>query len=361
MITLGAIKSRVGKILNVCQDDSRVAEYLNRAEARLITEGKWKGTVATYRICTNDSCLTWPRQIETIEAAAICKTPILIRNQWYEFLGNGLGILDPTQADCQLHDRGLACAFDDVRWNGTTAPQLKLYADNPADAGARVLLKFFDSNGNKVYSYDTASANTIEGVYVAIVAAPAYATAMILNGAGVSTGVPYTVMGNGLYEVQKPVTKGVIRLYCYDPVLFTQYPLAYYEPSETLPEYRRSIIPGMSTLGVCAGTTTSCQQKQVTVRAKLKHIDVVVDTDSLLLSAEALCKEVEAIYLSEPPVSNEAAGAVAHAKARAILDSELANYQGDGVVQPLRFQCNSTFGAGGIGLTPSWPLNPYSS
>lgn len=348
MITLGSIKDQVAKVLNVCASDARVAEYVNRAERRLLPTGHWVGSVRRYRVCTNDACLTWPRQIETIEGYTVDDHPGTIRNSWFEFIGNGPGGLKQNcYAGMTLVDRGLACAFDDVRWNGTTPPQLLLYADDANDVGARVLLKFFDSNGQKVYSFDTVSGRTIEGVFVTVVAPPAYATVMILDENGLSTGTPFTVLRGGLYEVQKPVTNGVFRLYCYDPLLFTQYPLAYYEPSETLPEYRRSMIPYLTQMASCS--RLPCQSKNVTVMAKMRHVDVMVDTDSLVLTCEeALLEEVDAIQLGEPPARDIAGSETAHQRAMRLLQEQLSSFEGDGAVVAMRFQDAAVFGGGGV-------------
>lgn len=342
MITLASIKDQVSKIIQTCPDDARVAEYVNRAERRLIYTGKWVGAVARLKICTNDACLTWPRQIQTIEAYAVNTTPGVIRNEWFEFIGNGPGQIGETDyRGDTLIDRGLACTFDDVRYNGTTPPRLKLYADDASDAGKRVLLKFYDSNGNKVYTNDPI-AGWIEGVFVTLVAPPAYATASDPVG-----GTAFTCLAGGLYEVQKPATNRVIRLYSYDPVLATQTPLGYYEPSETLPRYRRSLIPYLASFTSCA--TLPCSSKYVTVLAKLQHVDVSLDTDSLVLECEeAILKECEAIKFTDPPPGDEAAAAAAHAKAVMLLQEQLNSHIGDGAVIAVRAEDSEIWGGGGV-------------
>jgi hypothetical protein len=152
ILTLADIKTAVARVLSTNTNDERVAEYVSRAQERLLHKGKWVGTYGRYRVCVNDSCLTWPREIETIEAAALCNWPIDIRNGWYEFLGTGPGVSnDNCGCARNLIDRGNSIAFDDVRGTGK---KLAFYADSIEDLGAEVLVRYYDSNGNKYYTTD---------------------------------------------------------------------------------------------------------------------------------------------------------------------------------------------------------------
>ena len=88
-LTLSSVRSAIAEAIGCCADDDRVARQLNKAQRRLMAKNKWVGTTVRYRVCVSAGCLTWPRQIETIEAFAICDCPGRLRDQWFEFLGHG--------------------------------------------------------------------------------------------------------------------------------------------------------------------------------------------------------------------------------------------------------------------------------
>jgi hypothetical protein len=227
------VKADVGKVLNFCADDSRIADYVNKACERLLYELKSKGTLVRYRVCTPSGCLTWPRSIETIEAFAICKRPGTVRNSFYEFLGSGPGILGENScAGNQLVDQGEVCSFDNVRGTGK---KIAVYCDATETAldNPSIIIQYYDSNGQWV------RVNGIDGEKINFLAAGQYA----LTGS--------EVMPDGLVKVIKPKTNGVVRLYEYDTVALTYRPLAYYEPSEEVPVYRSSLIPNLSRIRCC--------------------------------------------------------------------------------------------------------------
>lgn len=319
-ITFGQIKASIASTLGLAQSDSRVIEYCNDAIEALLYSGKCKGTTIRYAVCVNNSCLTWPREIETIEAAALCTTPIVIRNGWYEFLGGGPGIVseDSGCAGSALVDRGSACAFDDIT---TTGNKIAVYCDANEAAGAKILLRYYDSTGNKVYS--TVSGAREEGEYITLPAGGAYAYST------------YEVFPNGLYAVIKPATNRQVRLYEYNITTAALRPLAYYAPDETVPEYRRSIVPGLS--NQCGDGDAECDQKVITVVAKIRFIPAVNDNSILCIPYP------RAIRLATQAIKKEEDNMIAEAeaywqKAYNILNQQLHHWQGDGAVQPIRVE-----------------------
>lgn len=343
-LTFASVKDVIAPILTMNTSDTRLPIYVSRAQERLLYKGKWVGTYGRYRVCIQDSCLTWPREIETIEAAAMCNIPIDIRNDWYEFLGSGPGI--QTENSCtlggfggngwwgfgfgmrdQLIDRGDAIAFDDVRGTGK---KLSLYADSASDAGEQVLVRYYDSTGNKVYS--TVSGETIEGEYLTLVAPPAFVESS------------NEVLAGGYYGVVKPLTARMVRVYEYDTVALTRRPLAYYEPDETNPMYRRSLLPGIS--DTCNGSSSdSCSSRTIDIVGKFRQRAVRKDSDELIIqSAEALRLMCQALRKEENNLWDDAARY--EASATRVLDEQLAHWMGDGKVAPMRIIGAEVQGAG---------------
>lgn len=322
--TLGTVRSAVAKATNLCATDTRVADYVNASIRRLLPKGMWVGTVRRYRICANNSCLTWPRQIGTIEAAAVCNSPIKIRNEWYEFLEAGPGVQSGV-TDClsQMVDRqGQYCSYDDITANSTTS-YIKLYTDVVESAGKYVILGGHDENGNWIRTQ--VSGSWIDGERVAIPTSPA-------------SPVVTSKKFSSLDWVIKDATNGVLRLYEFDGVVSVK-SLAIYEPDETLPSYRRSYIPSLNET-----SSGECTKRSVVVMAKLAYYKVANDNDFLLIGNEdALVEMCRALRHYEK--NNQAEGMAAEALAISYLQQELGNEQGSGAVVQMRVDAE-VFGAG---------------
>ncbi len=331
---------QIAASINLCAGDPRIYGYLNQAQVRLLPRGQWRGTVVRYKFCVGPSaCLTWPRQIESILAWSLCGRGGQIRSHYYEFLGFGPGQFNtscsatgnlsgcsfngiPCGSGAQLVDRGLGVAFDNICGTGK---QIKVYNDLPVDNGKTILLQGLDENGNPVLT-DSGDTPGEEVVFNA-------ATPPVTN----------TIwFPDGLAGVQKEPTKGPIRLYEYDPITTLQRLLAVYEPDETLPEYRQSIIPGIQ----CGRSgSANCSQTQIIVLAKLKFTPVNVPTDYLLISNPAALKDmVQSVKKRQDNLISEAVAYEQSAVAE--LERELADFHGDGTSDPVATINTQQFGAG---------------
>lgn len=324
-IKYGDIKSVLSKVVNLTASDARVLSYANRAVERLLYEGKFLDSTVRYRVCVSEKCLVWPREIETIEICHVCDKPVTIRGQWYEALENGPGLIssDSCGPCLTLIDRGSSLTFD---WVTTTGYKLAIYSDGTESAGT-VLLRYYDLNGNKVYT--TYSGSVIEGERLTIPAAGNYTVAS------------YEVLPNGLYHVEKPVTNRVIRLYARKISDGTLTPLAYYEPDETLPTYRSSYLTTLD--------NGSCDATQVTIIGKLRFIPAINDSSVMMIpNTEAIRLAVQAVYKEECNLLTEAA--TYWAMSFALLSSQLKHYRGSGQVDPIRMVGSRTYGGGIINI-----------
>jgi hypothetical protein len=352
-LTLQQARPTIARVMNNCQSNVLIADRLNEAQERLLNRSdKPLGSFARYRICAGlDGCFTWPRQIQTIEAFAVCKTPGTIRSEWFEFLGwpNGIGLQTAeNMPGTMLIDRGTACTFDDVQSSVAQPRRIAVIADNSADVGKKILLRYITSAGQKKYT--SISGVVQEGQELTLVApGPPFPGNASVTSSDVATG--------GLYHVVKDVTEYPVFLYEYNPTAVVgptsiTKMLAQYEPSETVPIYRRSFVPGFTNMGGCANATSDCTtNKQITALVKLQHVPVVVDNDPLVIGNLAALKlMVMAILREEQNRHDEAA--VLEGKARMEIDGELSSYLGDGMVSALKVE--GDFGAGQPALAGYW-------
>ena len=155
--TLGKCRPTIGRVEGVCNNSAKIVTLLNEAQERLLNRAdKPVGSLAKMLICIGvDDCITWPRQVRTIEAFAICSTPGIVRSEFFEFIGypNGIGLQgEKSSPGTMLLDRGTACSFDDVISTVAAPRKICVIADNAADVGKKITLRYIDSTGNRVYT-----------------------------------------------------------------------------------------------------------------------------------------------------------------------------------------------------------------
>lgn len=332
--TLGDVKPALALVLGTCATDPVIISYLNQATEVIMNRGKWVGTFQRYRICADHTgCITWPRQVETIEAWGMCDCPGIIRNQWFEFDQNGPGLVGTCgDVGLQMIDRGNACIFSDIR--GEANKKIKVYADVAEDAAAVITIQGYDENSQWIRSVVLGS--YIDGEQIAII-----------SGTPASSQNIFT----SITGVLKPETNGIVRLYEINTNTSVQRPIAVYEPSETRPVYRRSLVPNFGSMDSCCtdddADEDACQKKQVTVMAKLQYLPVALDNDWLLISnLMALKWMVMSIKKAEQNLVTDSQ--LYETKAMRELQNELATYEGDGTVVSVRFQNSQTFGGGAV-------------
>lgn len=319
--TLGQAKPVVGRILHLCSDSGELTDTINRACERLFYRSKWVDSYARYRVCVNEACLVWPRELETIEAATISDVPMSIRNSWYEFLGSGPGTLSAgSYIGAQLVDRGNTIAFDEVAGTGK---KIAVYCDGD-EPDQTILLRYYNDSGNKVFSVE--GDVTVEGENISLPAAGHY------------TYTTHQVRAGGLYGVVKPVTNNMVRIWEYDVTTAALRPLAFYEPNETVPSYRSSFLPGIDA-GDCTNGLT------LIVMGKKRFIPAVVDDDVLMIpNLEAVRLACQAVLAEEGNVLDDALKY--WGLANQALSEQSRHWQGSGAEQPMRMPPKKIWGPG---------------
>lgn len=330
-LTLGEIKDTVARALGVCNTASKVADFVNEAQERLLNRpGRAVGSFQRYRICTNSSCITLPRQIRTVERFAICDDPGMVMPEWFEFQFNAIGIQDEdNMPGNMLIDRGTACTFEDIT-AGETDRKIRITCDVAEDASTYIWLYGYDENANWIRTQ--VGGVWVDGERLDLNACPQNSTNFFTS----------------LVRVKKDETDGVVRLYEYDNTgAAVVQALAYYEPSEISPIYRRVFVPGLQNMSTCDGAEDACTNKSITLYALLQHVPVAVDNDALVIGNRAAIKLMcMAIKMEEEDRLQEAA--ILENKAIAELEGELSAYHGAGMRVGLSFEDTRTWGAGDI-------------
>lgn len=326
----------VAEVLNLNPTSPKALRYLNRAQEELLDMGRWVGTTMKFTVCTTKGFITWPRELETIEALSINGRGTQLQNQWYQFQDYGVdyrgyysgggwsnGYMYPLQYGFGI-DQAEAISFDYVCAKGNPK-KLKVYGTATEAAGARILLQFYDGEGNYVRTNDGIE-GWVDGEFVAI-----------------NPTTPQTTINavTSWVGVQKPVTNGIVRITELDTVTNLERLLAVYEPGETNPAYRRTLITGF-----CGGCGSSDSPvSNVTVIGSQRYIPAVTPRDYLCIASKpALIRKAKAIYLMDN--NNEQQSLVQSASAFDILDKQLCKWTGGGDIQTPRWdasvQCQSS-------------------
>ncbi len=315
--------SRGPQSVGICQADVALcSQFVNAATQRLLLAREsgdtgWWGTWArmVFNVAKTDPFITLPREVARLINVDICRSPVNVQNEFYEFLSFGIGLQDPrTQTgrcrnrDCllaEVYDRGSYPSFIDLAANRI----LRVYITDVRDIGARILVQGTDTSDNPIISLD--GTDDILGV--------------MLDGTMPFVDSPTM---NSLTGIQKAVTAGPVRFYQVDPNTGTQELILTMEPSEESAGYRRYFLGGLPKNCCDPGSTTATVQ--VTGMAKLEFVPVRVDTDYLLIgNIEALIAECESIRYStmDMPTAKQMAQE-RHGQAIRLLQGELVHQLG---------------------------------
>ena len=330
-LLLKDVKPVCAKMLSMASTDARVVDYINEAQERLMYKGKWPGTYVRYELTESNGAITWPRQLETIEAVAVSGASGKIRDSWYEFLESGPGLLDTANNDAlSLIDRGEAPSFQDILVEEDKEKLLRVKYTSGETATATIILQGYDENGDWVRSVD--DGNVIDGVKVTL-------TGGALQS---STGLyilDTTQKFTQLSAVIKDVTTYPVKLFEIESEgTVTERTLGHYEPDETKPHYRRSLIPGLPD----TNTTTT-----VTVVGKARFIPAINDNDWLFINIKPAIKEmVMSISLAEKNMLQESVAF--EQRAVGMLEDYLMHYIGDGTIVVPRIHGSAADTAAGV-------------
>jgi len=327
-LTLADVTGPVAQTLNLNQSGAKVTYYINRADEELLNMGRWVGTTIKYRICANQGFITWPWEIETIEAMRINGAPITLQNQWYQFLDYGGGCWGegiaggwgngyaPYARGTAIDERE-AISFADVCGLGNPK-KLKVYGSAQEATNSRILLQFYDAQGNYVRTNDSLE-GWVDGEFV-----------------NINSTTPQTTIHTvtSWVGVQKPLTNGNVRITELDTVTGLERPLANYQPSETNPSYRRSLVPGW------CGIASIPRCASVEVIASQRHVPALKPRDYVsMTSVAAYVYKCKAIFLHEN--NNIEEGTAFDQKAFAVLDQQLSKWTGAGDIQTPRFRAEN--------------------
>lgn len=290
-----AKRSGLKHVSALCVDSDDFLDLLNTLQRRLAKRGGWFDTEWLMRVCLSDACITWPRFVGTVRGVRPCSCcgsgEAEMRNRWYAILGNGSGCCSGFCSSVVIRDANSSPCINEVA--GETGSYLRYYVVKRNDLGKTIRI-FGKEYGAQPLQEKDGTGHWVDGI--TLTSAVPYAQSMKL------------VARNGISAVVRQATEGMAYLYEYNPTTGLMRDLGAYEPNETNPRYRRSVVQN---LGAISGTTDANGICQRTVEAlvKMQFVPLSNDNDFLMID------DFDALELMALAVKAERAGEIALSEA----------------------------------------------
>lgn len=234
--TLAEIReSNVANIAGVVASSDQFTAYVNEATERLLDRGDWWQTVAAIHLCVKRGCVVLPRYVASIREMKSCGGKVDVQNEWYDFqetssyysntyyqgYGAGFsGYWDGAWCQANMVSKGVVPTHNTIMGAGR---KVRAYAQTNADYGKSVTIFGLDNNQRPLQHRDPETGLWLDGIKL-----------NLRNPYAETEGYVSTIDRVLKEETQKPIT-----LYAYNVADAVLEDLAYYEPSETNPAFRR--------------------------------------------------------------------------------------------------------------------------
>lgn len=309
-LTVNSFRSSgIPAVLGICASDlGSVLSYLNLATQRLLISPEigdegWVGSFAkvVFTVQPSSPYIITPREVARLSALDVCRSPIRVQNEWFEFLDFGPKLQSPTVcsdnacAPTQAYERGFVPLPVDL----PIGSKLRVFISNAADGDGlhRIFVKGTDGNGNPITTID--NGRQVNGFFITMDSKVPFVDSV------------YTL--NTIQDIAKDITLAPVTLYAVNPTTGVQTLLATFAPSQTSGSYRRYFLGGLPSR--CLDCDSPPTSVQVTAMAKLEFVPMTNDTDFLIIgNLAALEDECQSIRYGRMDSSDAEAKAKRHHK-----------------------------------------------
>lgn len=291
LLNFGELKS--SSILNVAgvsPNNSDFRRLINESTRRLLDRGDWEGTIVPIYVCVNNGCVVWPRYVGQVRQLNWCKSRhVEIHNVWWDFLPyeRGCGWSSNSwfgslpggfrYGGSAMVNQARTPVFQDILGDART---IRAYSDSPQDNNKSLWIFGEDNNGQRLM---TKGAGPWKDGIQLILKAPYVETPVYIR---------------RIDRVIKDITTAPVRLYAWNSAANVLEDVAYYDPTETHPNYLRSRLTLPCVSNSCNGVTTTAQG--VIALIKLQFVPVIADTDLVLIgNITALKHMIQSIRCEE--------------------------------------------------------------
>jgi len=291
-LTLGEAKEElkdVAGISGMTIDDLNLPTVINRAVREILQSGDWAETVDRYAFKMHDGFLVLPHFLEKATHLTVNKRPMEFRNQWFEFLQHGPGIVEKEDLIKVALDRGSSPTFRNIP--NTGGPwKLKITGEvieKDADGKPLIIhLGGHDENLKEIYSTGN---DTMWGRGEDLV---------ISQAAGFTSTTTFNY--SSLQTISKPITRGRIFMDATDGT--TEIRIGEFAPAERSPCNSVYLIPGVGDCDLETQSVGLSNEIDVVIRAKLSFVKAIDDTDILQVSS---IDAIESMMIAQQKRANQ--------------------------------------------------------
>ena len=275
----GALKA----ISGVVSSSTQFIDYINEAQRRLMKRGDFFGMVQTMKLLFQGCVISWPREVGTVIGVKKGSGTMQVQNQWYSFTGSWRGHHSNYHGDVTFEDLEASPVQNEI-YRQDKGMLIRYYVVNKSDIGKKITL-FGKMFGQQPLQEINSSNITVDGVTLTA-ASPFVSTAAFVQ---------------SISSITREATVGMAYLYQYDPDTDTLIDLAVFQPGDTNPSFRRSIVRN-HTMRFCKPEDDVTVPKWNSVEAlvKLQFIPVAKDRDFLIVDDfDAIKFMIQAIKCEE--------------------------------------------------------------
>jgi hypothetical protein len=281
--TLAEVRAEAERYVGNLND---FTERVNRVCLRLLKSGNWRGTKVktifnVFPDAGNNAVITLPRSLNTVLAGLYLNSgsdcaygfPLRVQNSWYAFSSGGPGYFSDSRYRWRQGiepEEGWFTTFLD--WSTPKKIRLKFAA---TETNGLIFNIRGVNNGTPIYT--GSGSGTIAGENLTTV--------------GATTLTTVNDFSEPPSEVSKPTTFGRVSMYTFDGT--TETLVAIYDPTETLPQWRRYRVPG------CTNWTEADPGQFLTI-CKRAYVPVANDRDEVIPgNLEAIIAGLDALLAQD--------------------------------------------------------------
>jgi hypothetical protein len=267
----------------------------------------WVRLNLTATVNCHTAYVTVPPEIVRLIVTAVCKHPVHIRNQFWEFMEFGPGMQPKAccnsgcGASLSAYERDNAVTLTDLTGTST----VRIYPTDVRDSGLRVLVQGKDQNDLTILTTDPVTGLSAPGEYIVLQ-------------------FPFVDSVNQFSKIsgiQKDQNYGVVQFFQISPTTGAELPLSSMEPNDSTAWYRRYMVSGIPTTNLCCASPSN--PVHIEAEGRLDFRPVQNETDYLSLPCiPALLEECQAIRFARMDGGMNNATAH-HARAIAYLNGQL--------------------------------------
>ncbi len=209
-------------------DEPTILSRLSDAVKLLSNKGINDVLLGELELCVCDGCITLPRDVGTVLGIDVCGAPTLIQDQWFKYHINGPG----TCGGCGLvTEMGQVCTYRDPAYPAYLQAEVTSAADN----NKKLRVYANDMEGKKIFT--PGPNGTLEEGF------------LVPQIFGFSKRAPNVPAIGKIYRIAREATRDFVKLIAINAADgVSQCQIGHYEPSETLPTYRRIKVQSKSSV-----------------------------------------------------------------------------------------------------------------